>query len=134
MILAFIGWGLLGTDEPEYSTASWAAMLFAAGIGIGIIFFGPFEPMTYFLVPRPGSVEPATQEAMKLASAQAALHWGLNAWAVYGMVGLAVAYASWRSSPPCSEPQPLWASAPCRSGAEWRSSRGSGRRATGPRC
>lgn len=86
----------LDTDEPEYSTASWAAMLFAAGIGIGIIFFGPFEPMTYFLLPRPGSVEPATQEAMKLASAQAALHWGLNAWAIYGMVGLAVAYASYR--------------------------------------
>ena len=86
----------LDTDEPEYSTVSWAAMLFAAGIGIGIIFFGPFEPMTYFLSPRPGSVEPATQEAMKLASAQAALHWGLNAWAIYGMVGLAVAYASYR--------------------------------------
>lgn len=86
----------LDTDEPEYSTASWAAMLFAAGIGIGIIFFGPFEPMTYFLSPRPGSVEPATLEAMKLASAQAALHWGLNAWAIYGMVGLAVAYASYR--------------------------------------
>lgn len=86
----------LDTDEPEYSTASWAAMLFAAGIGIGIIFFGPFEPMTYFLSPRPGSVDPGTQEAMKLASAQAALHWGLNAWAIYGMVGLAVAYASYR--------------------------------------
>nr|WP_245192907.1 BCCT family transporter [Kocuria sp. JC486] len=83
-------------DEPEYSTASWAAMLFAAGIGIGIIFFGPFEPMTYFLSPRPGSADPGTHEAMKLASAQAALHWGLNAWAIYALVGLGVAYTSYR--------------------------------------
>ncbi|KAA9395343.1 BCCT family transporter [Kocuria coralli] len=86
----------LDDDKPAYSTPSWAAMLFAAGIGIGIIFFGPFEPMTYFLSPRPGSVEPAAQEAMKLASAQAALHWGLNAWAIYALVGLAVAYTSYR--------------------------------------
>ena len=86
----------LDGDEPEYSTASWAAMLFAAGVGIGIIFFGPFEPMTYFLSPRPGSADPGTVEAMKKASAQAALHWGLNAWAIYGLVGVAVAYTSYR--------------------------------------
>ena len=86
----------LDNDEPAYSTASWAAMLFAAGIGIGIIFFGPFEPMTYFLSPRPGSADPATVDAMKKAAAQAALHWGLNAWAIYGLVGVAVAYASYR--------------------------------------
>ena len=86
----------LDGDTPEYSTASWAAMLFAAGIGIGIIFFGPFEPMTYFLSPRPGSADPGTVDAMKKASAQAALHWGLNAWAIYGLVGVAVAYTSYR--------------------------------------
>ena len=86
----------LDNDKPEYSTASWAAMLFAAGIGIGIIFFGPFEPMTYFLSPRPGSADPATVDAMTKAAAQAALHWGLNAWAIYGLVGVAVAYASYR--------------------------------------
>ena len=86
----------LDGDRPEYSTASWAAMLFAAGIGIGIIFFGPFEPMTYFLSPRPGSADPGTVDAMKKASAQAALHWGLNAWAIYGLVGVAVAYTSYR--------------------------------------
>ncbi|XRD21499.1 BCCT family transporter [Kocuria sp. KSNUG] len=86
----------LDGDKPEYSTASWAAMLFAAGIGIGIIFFGPYEPMTYFLSPRPGSADPGTVDAMKKASAQAALHWGLNAWAIYGLVGVAVAYTSYR--------------------------------------
>ena len=58
LALAFSRYGEipLGLDgeKPEYSTASWSAMLFAAGIGIGIIFFGPYEPLTYYLAPRPG--------------------------------------------------------------------------------
>ena len=58
LVLAFSRYGEipLGLDgeKPEYSTASWSAMLFAAGIGIGIIFFGPYEPLTYYLAPRPG--------------------------------------------------------------------------------
>lgn len=86
----------LDGEKPEYSTASWAAMLFAAGIGIGIIFFGPFEPITHYLNPRPESYDPGTAEAMRGAMAQAALHWGLNAWALYAIVGLAVAYVSYR--------------------------------------
>ena len=100
LVLAFSGYGRipLGLDdeEPEYSTMSWAAMLFAAGIGIGLIFFGPFEPLTYYLSPRPGAYEPASAEAVKGAMAQAAMHWGVNAWAIYGIVGLAVAYVSYR--------------------------------------
>lgn len=86
----------LDGEEAEYSTASWAAMLFGAGIGIGIIFFGPFEPMTYYLSPRPGSYDPGTIDAITGAMAQAALHWGVNAWAIYAVVGLAVAYVSYR--------------------------------------
>lgn len=100
LILAFSRYGKvpLGLDgeKAEYSTMSWIAMLFAAGIGIGIIFFGPFEPLTYYLSPRPGSVEPASQEAVKSAMSQAAMHWGINAWAIYAIVGLAVAYVSFR--------------------------------------
>ncbi|MFB2572113.1 BCCT family transporter [Micrococcus sp. IITD107] len=100
LILAFSRYGRipLGLDDekPEYSTASWAAMLFAAGIGIGIIFFGPFEPLTYYLSPRPGAYEPASMEAITGAMAQAAMHWGFNAWAFYAIVGLAVAYVSYR--------------------------------------
>lgn len=100
LVLAFSRYGRipLGLDgeKPEYSTASWAAMLFGAGIGIGIIFFGPFEPMTYYLSPRPGAYEPASMEAINGALAQAALHWGFNAWAIYAIVGLAVAYVSYR--------------------------------------
>lgn len=101
LAIAFSRFGkiTLGLDgeEPEYSTASWAAMLFGAGIGIGIIFFGPYEPLTYYLSPRPGAQYDAnTAQAVKGAMAQAALHWGLNAWAIYAIVGLAVAYASYR--------------------------------------
>ena len=100
LYLAFSKFGRipLGLDgEPaEYSTGSWAAMLFGAGIGIGIIFWGPLEPLTYYVSPLPGLYEPATVEAVKGAMAQAALHWGINAWAIYAVVGLAVSYVSYR--------------------------------------
>lgn len=101
LALAFSRYGKipLGLDgeKPEYSTASWTAMLFAAGIGIGIIFFGPYEPLSYYLSPRPGAHYDAnTIEAVKGAMAQAALHWGINAWALYAIVGLSVAYVSYR--------------------------------------
>ncbi|WP_010080435.1 chaperonin GroEL [Micrococcus luteus] len=100
LALAFSRYGEipLGLDgeKPEYSTASWSAMLFAAGIGIGIIFFGPYEPLTYYLAPRPGAYEAASEEAVTGALAQAALHWGVNAWAIYAIVGLSVGYVSYR--------------------------------------
>ncbi|MEJ4099752.1 BCCT family transporter [Corynebacterium mastitidis] len=100
LALAFSRYGRipLGLDgeEPEYSTLSWAAMLFAAGIGIAIIFFGPFEPMSFYLSPRPGAYEAASQEAVLGALAQSALHWGMNAWAIYAVVGLSVGYVSYR--------------------------------------
>ena len=88
----------LGVDgEPEeYSTGSWVAMLFGAGIGIGMIFFGTLEPLTHYLTPLPGSYEPASSEAVKGAIAQAGVHWGINAWAFYALVGVAVGYASFR--------------------------------------
>lgn len=86
----------LDGEKPEYSLVSWAAMLFAAGIGIGIIFFGPFEPMSHYLSPRPGAYDAASQEAIIGALSQSAMHWGINAWAIYAIVGLAVAYVSFR--------------------------------------
>ncbi|WP_420176157.1 BCCT family transporter [Luteococcus sp. OSA5] len=101
LVIAFSRFGkiTLGLDgeTPEYSTASWAAMLFGAGIGIGIIFFGPYEPLTFYLSPRPGAQYDAnTAAAIKGAVAQSAMHWGLNAWAIYAIVGLSVAYVSYR--------------------------------------
>lgn len=88
----------LGLDgsKPEYSTVSWSAMLFAAGIGIAIIFFGPYEPLSHYFNPPPGMYDAATEEAVKGALVQSAFHWGINAWAIYAVVGLAVAYGSYR--------------------------------------
>lgn len=86
----------LDDEKPEYTRASWLAMLFSAGMGIGLLFFGSYEPMTYYLTPPPGTVEPETLEAMHTALAQTTYHWGLNAWAMYALVGGAVAYGAYR--------------------------------------
>ena len=64
---------------------------------ICIIFFGPYEPLTYYLAPRPGApYDAGSMNAMKGAIAQSALHWGVNAWAIYAIVGLSAAYISYR--------------------------------------
>lgn len=89
----------LGADdeEPEYSTASWISMLFAAGLGIGLLFYGPLEPLTYFQDPAPSqSVEGGTVEAALPALAQTYLHWGPIAWSFYALVGGAIAYSAYR--------------------------------------
>lgn len=89
----------LGADDeaPEFSRASWIAMLFSAGMGIGLLFWGPAEPMTYFLdVPYGFDAEPGSREAMLTALAQSILHWGPMAWAFYALVGGAIAYAAYR--------------------------------------
>ncbi|MBP6685180.1 MAG: BCCT family transporter [Leucobacter sp.] len=89
----------LGADDekPEFSTASWVSMLFAAGLGIGLLFYGPLEPLTYFLDPPPGlDVTAGTAEAALPALAQTVLHWGPIAWAFYALVGGAIAYSAYR--------------------------------------
>ena len=88
----------LGKDgeKPEFSTFSWVAMLFAAGLGIGVMFWGPSEPLTYFLFPPPLTNEPESTEALHTALAQTYYHWGFHAWAMYALVGGAVAYAAYR--------------------------------------
>lgn len=100
LIIGFSRFGKipLGLDgeEPQYSTLSWSAMLFGAGIGIGIIFFGDLEPLSMYLSPLPGSYEAASVEAVRGAVAQSAFHWGPTAWAFYGIVGLAIGYVSFR--------------------------------------
>jgi len=90
----------LGPDdsEPEYSYASWFAMLFSAGMGIGIIFFGVAEPIQHYIAPPTGEggTVPAARRAMTLTF----FHWGLHAWAIYIVVGLALAYFSFRRGLP----------------------------------
>lgn len=90
----------LGADDsrPEFSYVSWFAMLFSAGMGIGLMFFGVAEPVTYFTAPPiavSNSAEAASQ-AMQITF----LHWGLQAWAVYIVIGLSLAYFSYRRGLP----------------------------------
>ncbi|MFZ7239618.1 BCCT family transporter [Avibacterium avium] len=85
----------LGTneEEPEFSFLSWLAMLFAAGMGVGLMFFGVAEPLThYFSTITTGSAEHKQQEALL----HTFFHWGIHAWAVYGVIALALAYFGFR--------------------------------------
>lgn len=90
----------LGPDhaEAEYSDGSWFAMLFSTGMGIGIMFFGVAEPLLHYLSPPVGDAETinAAREAMNITF----FHWGLHAWAIYGIVGLILAYFSFRMKLP----------------------------------
>ncbi len=90
----------LGPDhsEPAYSDRSWFAMLFSTGMGIGIMFFGVAEPLLHYLAPPIG--EPETIEAAKAAMNITFFHWGIHAWAIYGIVGLILAYFSFRMNLP----------------------------------
>ena len=84
----------LGKDgeKPEFSLKAWFAMLFAAGMGIGLVFWGAAEPLTFYDDPKPG-VEGTEAERANAAMSQVFLHWGFHAWAIYVVVGLAMAYA-----------------------------------------
>lgn len=88
-------------DEPEFSTASWFSLLFAAGMGIGLVFYGVSEPLSHFASPRPG-VTGSESELAQQALTQTFLHWGLHAWAIYVVLGLALAYAIHRRGRPVS--------------------------------
>ncbi|GAA3290822.1 BCCT family transporter [Arthrobacter citreus] len=88
----------LGKDdeEPEYKTLSWISMMFAAGMGIGLMFYGVAEPMFHFISPPPGTVDGETPEAIRTAMATSVFHWGLHPWAMYAIVGIAMAYGTYR--------------------------------------
>ncbi len=89
----------LGADDekPEFSTVSWVAMLFSAGMGIGLLFYGPYEPLVYFNAPPHGfNVAPGSVDAAQASMAQTILHWGLIPWAFYALVGGAIAYSAYR--------------------------------------
>ncbi|QIZ78027.1 BCCT family transporter [Ferrimonas lipolytica] len=105
MLVAFLGLSRygeikLGPDhaDPDFSYGSWFAMLFSAGMGIGLMFFGVAEPVMHFMSPpvgEAGTVE-AAREAMKLTF----FHWGLHAWAIYAIVALILAFFSYRHGLP----------------------------------
>jgi choline/glycine/proline betaine transport protein len=88
-------------DEPEFTLVSWFSLLFAAGMGIGLVFYGVSEPLSHFASPRPG-VEGTESQLAQQAMSQTFLHWGFHAWAIYVVVGLALAYAIHRRGRPVS--------------------------------
>ena len=84
-----------GNDAvPEFGFASWVCMLFAAGVGIGMTFYGAAEPLSYYtgVFGTPLNVSPESEEAYRLAFSATIFHWGLNAWSVYAIIGLSLAF------------------------------------------
>lgn len=90
----------LGPDDskPEFNTIAWISMLFSAGMGIGLVFFGVAEPVLHYLAPLQAAPETvaAAREAMRLSI----FHWGLHAWAIYAVLGMALAYYHFRYHQP----------------------------------
>jgi glycine betaine transporter len=95
LYLAFGRFGHLrigGEDaEPAFSRGSWLSMLFAAGMGIGLVFWGAAEPISHFLKP-PEGLAPQSMEAARASMRYAFFHWGLHPWAIYALIGLAMAW------------------------------------------
>jgi len=90
-------------DEPEFSVISWFTMLFSAGMGIGLVFYGAAEPLSHYVVPPeagglPGSTDAAAHQATSLTM----YHWGLHAWSIYVVVGMGLAYMTFRKGRPLS--------------------------------
>ena len=90
----------LGSDdeEPEFSFLSWLGMLFSAGLGVGIVFWGVAEPLTHYLhSPFPKDVPNQSAESARVAMGYTFFHWGISQWSIFAMAGLIVAYLQFRS-------------------------------------
>ncbi|MFB6891113.1 BCCT family transporter [Kitasatospora sp. NPDC056327] len=101
VLLAFSRFGRIrlgrDDDEPEFSTLAWVAMMFSAGMGIGLMFYGVGEPLQLFAAPQPGSgLEPQSAAAAQQALEFSLFHWTLHPWAIYAIGGLALAYTTFR--------------------------------------
>lgn len=99
-VLAFTRYGnvKLGPDDstPEFSTFSWVSMMFATGMGIGLMFYGVAEPLTHLNTPPMGLAEAGSEQAAQLAMQYTFFHWGFHPWAMYAVIGLAIAYFAYR--------------------------------------
>ncbi len=104
VVVAISDWGKirLGPEhsEPQYSFPAWFAMLFSAGYGIALLFFGVAEPVLHYSQPPQGAGE--TVDAARQAMQIAYFHWGVHIWAIYGLVGLVLAYFAYRHGLPLS--------------------------------
>ena len=96
IVIALSGFGQIrlgsADERPEFSTTSWIAMMFAAGMGIGLMFYGAAEPLAMYRDGVPGH----NQNEVGTAMAQTMFHWTLHPWAVYAIIGLAIAYSTFR--------------------------------------
>ncbi|XEC95209.1 BCCT family transporter [Paenibacillus tarimensis] len=102
LFVLYLGFGKYGRirlgdddEEPEYSNLSWFSMLFSAGMGIGLVFWGVAEPMSHYISPPPGA-EAGTADAARMAMRYSFFHWGLHPWAIYTVIGLSLAYTQFR--------------------------------------
>lgn len=104
LYLAFSKFGniRLGDDNsrPEFGRLTWLSMLFSAGMGIGLLFFGVAEPLMHFYAPAPPALEAGTILAARNSMALTFFHWGFHPWACYTLVGLSLAYFSFRKKMP----------------------------------
>ena len=92
----------LGSDDsrPEYSNITWFGLLFGCGMGVGLVFWGVAEPLTYYLNPTDG-IEAASQASANFAFENFFMHWGILPWANYAVIGLALAYFMFRKNKKC---------------------------------
>lgn len=92
----------LGADgeAPEFAYPAWLGMIFSAGMGVGLVFWSVAEPLTHYVEPPLGMAEPRTAEAAELAMRYSLFHWGFHQWANFAVVGLAIAYVSFRRQRP----------------------------------
>ncbi|WP_411842008.1 BCCT family transporter [Salinicoccus sp. HZC-1] len=86
-------------DKPEYRYFEWIGMLFAAGMGVGLVFWGTADPLSHFAEPPPGT-EPKTKIAAEQSLLYSVFHWGIHPWAIYSVVALALAFAKFRKDLP----------------------------------
>jgi glycine betaine transporter len=104
IFLAFSRYGRLrlgGDDEePEFRTTSWVAMMFSAGMGIGLMFYGVAEPISHLTAPPHGLAKANTEAAAEVAMEYSYFHWAFHPWAMYAVVGLAIAYFTFRKGGP----------------------------------
>lgn len=88
-------------EKPEFSRLSWLSMLFSAGMGVGLVFFGAAEPLSHYAIQAPVSAEgTGTDQAVNNAIMFTVFHWGLHGWAVYCILALSLAYFNFRHDRP----------------------------------
>jgi glycine betaine transporter len=106
LMVSPVGKVKLGQDdeEPEFSTGSWISMLFAAGMGVGLLYWGTAEPLSHFALAQEYQNE---QQAAGIARFITNFHWGFHAWAIYAITALVIAYFSFRKGCPSTLAQPI---------------------------